>query len=117
MSVKVEAFSSPGCGKCAQAKEVLKAIIEELGKDQVTWRDVNASLGGSWVQKLLGREWGLVLGPLLIVLGLVWPGWIRLPLPALSFRAQRAATAWGAFALGVPFSIAVCPFCTPALAV
>jgi len=41
MSVKVEAFSSPGCGKCTQAKEMLKAIIEELGKDQVTWRDVN----------------------------------------------------------------------------
>lgn len=76
-----------------------------------------ASLGGGWVQKLLGREWGLVLGPLLIVLGLAWPGWIRLPLPALSFRAERAATAWGAFALGVPFSIAVCPFCTPVLVI
>ena len=41
MSVKVEAFSSPGCSKCSQAKEMLKAIIEELGKDRVTWRDVN----------------------------------------------------------------------------
>ena len=33
-----------------------------------------ASLGGSWVQHLLGRAWGLVLGPLLIFLGLIWPG-------------------------------------------
>ena len=41
MSIKVEAFSSPGCSKCAQAKEMLKVIIEELGKDRVTWRDVN----------------------------------------------------------------------------
>ena len=41
MSVKVEAFSPPGCGKCAKAKDMLKAIIDELGKDQVTWRDVN----------------------------------------------------------------------------
>lgn len=24
---------------------------------------------------------------------------------------------WGAFALGVPFSVAICPFCTPALVV
>lgn len=41
MSIKVEAFSSPGCGKCAQAKDMLKAIIDELGQDRVTWRDVN----------------------------------------------------------------------------
>lgn len=33
-----------------------------------------ASLGGSWVQQILGRAWGLVLGPLLILLGLMWPG-------------------------------------------
>ena len=76
-----------------------------------------ASLGGSGVQRLLGREWGLVLGPLLIALGLIWPGWLRLPLPTLNFRAKPAAGAWGAFALGVPFSVAVCPFCTPALVI
>ena len=76
-----------------------------------------ASLGGSWVQHLLGRAWGLVLGPLLIVLGLIWPGWLRLPLPALNFRARPVAGAWGALALGVPFSVAICPFCTPALVV
>src|SRR5205823_6121711 len=38
-------------------------------------------------------------------------------LPALPLRARRASTLWGAFALGVPFSVAVCPICTPALAV
>lgn len=74
-----------------------------------------AGLGGMWVQKLLGREWGLVLGPLLILLGLMWPGWIRLPLPAIRFRARRAENGWGAFALGIPFSVAICPFCAPAL--
>lgn len=41
MMIKVEAFSAPGCGKCAQAKETLKAIVEELGQKQITWRDVN----------------------------------------------------------------------------
>lgn len=39
--VKVEVFSSPGCGKCVQAKTLLKAIAEELGQDRLTWRDVN----------------------------------------------------------------------------
>ena len=76
-----------------------------------------AGLGGQWVQKLIGREWGLVLGPLLIVLGLMWPGWIKLPLPAITLRAKRATNGWGAFALGIPFSVAICPLCTPALVI
>ncbi len=41
MSVKVEVFSSPGCGKCTQAKTVLKEIAAELGQDKVNWREVN----------------------------------------------------------------------------
>lgn len=76
-----------------------------------------AGLGGLWVQKLLGRYWGLVLGPLLIVLGLAWPGWIRLRLPQIALRARRATTVWGAGALGAAFAVAICPFCTPALVV
>lgn len=39
--LKVEVFSSPGCGKCAQAKTVLKAVAEALGTDKVAWREVN----------------------------------------------------------------------------
>lgn len=74
-----------------------------------------AGLGGQWVQKLIGREWGLLLGPLLILLGLMWPGWIKIPLPAFTIRAKRANSGWGAFLLGIPFSVAICPFCTPAL--
>ena len=76
-----------------------------------------AGFGGAWVQKLFGREWGLVLGPVLIALGLIWPGWIRLPIPQIPVRAQRATSMWGAFALGAPFSVAICPVCTPALIV
>src|SRR3970040_1861331 len=74
-------------------------------------------LGGQWVQKAFGREWGLILGPLLVLLGLMWPGWVRIPLPAIPLCARRAAGMWGAFALGIPFAVAVCPFCTPALLV
>jgi len=78
---------------------------------------VGAALGGEWVKKVMGREWGLVLGPLLIVLGLMWPGWLKLRLPWFSMRGARVAGVWGAFLLGIPFSVAVCPFCTPALLV
>ncbi|MFY9316092.1 MAG: cytochrome c biogenesis protein CcdA [Burkholderiales bacterium] len=76
-----------------------------------------AALGGLWVQKLFGRYWGLILGPLLIVLGLAWPGWIKLRLPQIAVRARRATSALGAGALGAAFAVAVCPFCTPALVV
>lgn len=76
-----------------------------------------AGLGGMWVQHLLGRYWGLILGPLLILLGLAWPGWIRIPLPRIALRGRRATSVWGAGALGAAFSVAVCPFCTPALVV
>ncbi len=76
-----------------------------------------AGFGGRWVESLVGRAWGLVLGPLLIVLGLMWPGWIRLRMPALGFRAKRPTGVWGALLLGAAFSVAVCPVCTPALVV
>jgi len=76
-----------------------------------------AGLGGNGLERLMGREWGLTLGPLLILLGLLWPGWLKLPLPTINLRAKRVATAWGAFGFGVPFSVAICPFCTPALVI
>lgn len=76
-----------------------------------------AGLGGLWVASLLGRGWGLVLGPFLILLGLMWAGWVRLPLPAFALRAKRPSAAWSAFILGAVFSIAICPVCTPALVV
>lgn len=74
-------------------------------------------LGGGWIERLIGREWGLVLGPAAIAMGLAWPGWIRLPVPSIPFRAQRTVSAWGAAALGASFSVAICPACTPALVV
>ena len=78
---------------------------------------VAAALGGDWVKDTMGRAWGLLLGPLLIVLGLLWPGWLKLRLPWISIRAKRASGLWGAFLLGIPFTLAVCPFCAPALMV
>jgi cytochrome c-type biogenesis protein len=78
---------------------------------------VAAALGGEWVSGVMGRQWGLAIGPVLIVLGLLWPGWLRLKLPWFSLRGHPVAGVGGAFLLGVPFSIAVCPICSPALLV
>ena len=52
-----------------------------------------------------------------IVMGLAWPGWIRLPISQIPLRARQTASTWGAVALGASFSVAVCPACTPALVV
>lgn len=37
--IKVEVFSSPGCGKCGHASEVLRRLAAELGG--IEWRTVN----------------------------------------------------------------------------
>lgn len=78
---------------------------------------VIAALGGEWVKGILGRQWGLFLGPLLIVMGLMWSGWLNIRLPWFGVKGKRVTGIWGAFLLGIPFSVAVCPFCTPALLV
>jgi len=43
--MKVEVFSSPGCGKCGHAKEVLRKLAQELneqlGGNKIHWREVN----------------------------------------------------------------------------
>ncbi len=76
-----------------------------------------AAVGGAQVKDLLGRQWTLVLGPVLIGLGLMWAGVLRLRLPWFGVRVGRLQGAWGAFWLALPFSVAVCPFCAPALLV
>ena len=39
---------------------------------------VAAALGGEWVKSIMGRQWGLLLGPLLIVMGLMWAGLLNI---------------------------------------
>ena len=41
MTIKVEVFSSPGCGKCGHAKDVLRNITEDEGFESIQWREVN----------------------------------------------------------------------------
>ena len=76
---------------------------------------IGAALGGAWAQSLLSRQWGVILGPVLILLGLLWTGWLKIPLPWLPLRGKRAATLWGAFLLGMPFTVGICPVCSPGL--
>jgi len=78
---------------------------------------VAAASGGEWVQGVLGRHWGLFLGPVLIAMGLMWTGWLKIRLPWFGVKGRKVTGLWGAFLLGIPFSVAVCPFCTPALLV
>jgi len=78
---------------------------------------VAAALGGDWVQGIMGREWGLFLGPLLIAMGFMWSGWLNIRLPWFGVKGRKVTGIGGAFLLGIPFSVAVCPFCTPALLV
>jgi len=78
---------------------------------------VIAAFGGDWVQRIMGRHWGLFLGPLLIIIGLMWPGWLKVKLPWFSMRGKKVSGHRGAFLLAIPFSVAICPFCAPALLV
>ena len=41
MTIHVEVFSSPGCGKCGHAREVLHKLADELGGGRIHWREVN----------------------------------------------------------------------------
>ncbi len=41
MPIKIEVFTSPGCGKCGRAKEVLRELALGLGEGAVQWREVN----------------------------------------------------------------------------
>lgn len=41
MSIRVEVFATPGCDKCARARDGLKAVVDAFGRDAMTWREVN----------------------------------------------------------------------------
>ena len=41
MTLQIEVFTAPGCGKCGQAKVRLKKVVEALGLNSIQWREVN----------------------------------------------------------------------------
>ena len=76
---------------------------------------IGAALGGDWISGIMDQRWNVLLGAVLIVLGAVWAGWLKIPMPWFSVRGQRVATVWGAFLLGIPFTVGICPVCSPGL--
>ncbi len=41
MTIDIEIFASPGCGKCGNAREVLRKLAAELGTGRIEWREVD----------------------------------------------------------------------------
>ncbi len=41
VTIEIEVFSAPGCGKCGQAKDRLRAVARDFGDDRVRWREVD----------------------------------------------------------------------------
>jgi len=76
-----------------------------------------AAFGGEWIENAMGHQWELLLGPVLVVLGLMWAGWLEIRVPWIGLRGRQVAGVWGAFLLGIPFTVIACPFCAPALLV
>ena len=41
VSIQVEIFSAPNCNICGKATELMKALIDEIGNERISWRKVN----------------------------------------------------------------------------
>ncbi len=41
MPLTIEIFSSPGCGKCGYAKQILEKMVKDMNADNIQWREVN----------------------------------------------------------------------------
>ncbi len=39
--IRLEVFTVPGCSKCGQAKERLRAVALQIGAGRIQWREVN----------------------------------------------------------------------------
>lgn len=76
-----------------------------------------AAAGGQWLEHLVGPVWSAVAGAALVLFGLIWIGLIRLPLPWVALQGRQVATVGGAFTLGIPFTLGICPACSPGLLV
>lgn len=88
MKILLEVFAAPGCAKCAQTRQALKSVAEELDKERFVWREVN-------VLEEMDRavELGVMSPPSLAIDGkLVFPA---LPTPA-RLRAELAKRMKGA---------------------
>lgn len=70
---------------------------------------------GSWLAPLFGRNGFLVAGVVLVLLGLVMLGKVRLKAPVIDAPERRASSFTGAYFLGLPFGLvgSACPCSIP----
>lgn len=73
------------------------------------------ALMGKGVSMIFGPRWELFLGIVLIVLGLRWLRVLHFSSIGFEVKGMRAGSVAGAFLLGIPFSLSLCPFCIPVL--
>lgn len=68
---------------------------------------------GAAAGKIFGPSWNLVISLLLLIMGLQVLGVLRLRLPQFNFSGNEVTSFFGAFLLGIPFVLSLCPFCVP----
>ncbi len=112
--VAVGYFAS-GARDPAHAFRLAGAFVAGMSAADVLLGVLFAAAGNYAVASIFGPRWGLVIGPVLLLLGLRWLNLVSFRLPVFAPKGRRTATYPGAFLLGLPFSLAVCPFCVPAL--
>ena len=68
---------------------------------------------GAAAGKVFGPSWNLVIAFLLFLMGLQVLGALRLKLPQFGFSGSEINSFFGAFLLGIPFVLSLCPYCVP----
>ena len=90
MSIRIEVFYTPGCGRCERVRDTLKEVAKSFGDQRVTWCEVNLLDELDYAVRL-----GVLMPPSMAIDGeLVFA---RLPRPArlrkeLSRRLAREQT-------------------------
>ncbi len=71
------------------------------------------ALIGRKVSAIFGPRWEFLIGIVLIVLGLRWLNILKFRTIGFDIKIKKTGSLFGAFLLGVPFSMSFCPFCVP----
>ena len=68
---------------------------------------------GAAAGKVFGPSWNIVISLLLLIMGLQVLGVLRIRLPQFNFSGNEVTSFFGAFLLGIPFVLSLCPYCVP----
>ena len=118
LASNVAAISFVGRSVGSPRRVLLAGLLYSLGRALtyvlVGILVVSSLLSVPSVSFFLQERMNQVLGPLLIVIGVIIMGWLRLPLPSLNWGAslkERSAKAGvaGAGLLGIIFALSFCP--------